>query len=145
MMNPFADVNWNPDRAEKKKFAATLVIGFPCFAAVLLLIWRVAGGTWRPGLVWLGAVGCTVGILLWLMPAISKPFYLVWHFVGCCMGFVVGNLALTLFYYAVLTPVGWAMRATGKLSFSKGFDKSKSTYWREAEKEVDLKRYYRQF
>lgn len=145
MVNPFADVNWNPDHAEKKKFAATLVIGFPCFAAALLLIWRMAGGTWRPGLMWLGGVGCLIGIVLWLIPAIAKPFYLVWYFVGCCMGFVVGNVVMTAFYYLVMTPMGWLMRVTGRLSFRKGFDPKRSSYWEEAEKEVDSARYYRQF
>ena len=34
MINPFSEVNWNPDRPARKKFAVSLIIGFPAIAVV---------------------------------------------------------------------------------------------------------------
>ena len=38
MLNPLAEINWEPTVNERRKFALTLVIGFPCVALVLLLM-----------------------------------------------------------------------------------------------------------
>jgi Saxitoxin biosynthesis operon protein SxtJ len=145
MMNPFAEVNWNPDRAARRKFGLSLMIGFPCIATVLLLGGHFARGSWKPGLVWLGVVGFALGLVFWVLPGIAKPFYLVWYFLGCCMGFVIGNLVLSAFFYGLMTPVGWLMRATARRPLAKGFDRTKTTYWEDAEKGDAVNRYYQQF
>jgi hypothetical protein len=146
MVNPFADVNWKPDLAGKRKFAVSLIFGFPCIALLMFLVRGLAGGHWRPGgLVWLAVAGSAAGMILWALPMIARPFYVVWYFIGCCMGFVMGNLLLSVFFYLVVTPIGWLMRIAGKISLARGFDKSKPTYWQEGEKVVDLRDYYRQF
>jgi hypothetical protein len=145
MMNPFTEVNWNPDRAGRKKFAVSLLIGFPCIAAALLLFGHFTHGGWKPGLVWLGVIGAALGLVFWLLPGIARPFYVVWYFIGCCLGFVMGNLLLSLFFYVVITLIGWLMLALGRRSLTKGFNRARTTYWDEANKKLDSKAYYRQF
>jgi len=61
------------------------------------------------------------------------------------MGFIVGNVLLSAFYFLVLAPIGLLVRGLGKTPLKKGFDKTASTYWNDVEKKVDFKRYYRQF
>ena len=145
MMNPFADVNWNPGLRERKKFAGSLVIGFPVIAVVFSLVTWLVKHSWNPFFWKLGVIGLAVGVVLWLAPQIARPFYVVWYFLGCCVGIVVGNIVFALFFYLVFTPFGLLRRAANRKSFPKGFDRSASTYWQPAEKGVDLKRYYRQF
>jgi hypothetical protein len=145
MINPFKEVDWNPDLPARRKFALSLIIGFPCAALVFGLIYRMIHHAWKPSFVWLGVIGLGAGVVLWLLPRIAKPFYLVWFFFACCMGIVMGNLLFIVFFYLVFTPLGLALRATGRKAFTKGFDRNTPTYWRDAEKGVDLKRYYRQF
>jgi hypothetical protein len=145
MMNPFKDVNWNPGLAEKRTFALSLIIGFPAIAAILSLATWLIKHSWKPFPLWLGIIGLAVGIVLWLLPRIARPFYVVWYFVACCMGIVVGNVVFGLFFYLVFTSFGLLRRAFSRDAFPKGFDKSKPSYWQPAEKAVDLKRYYRQF
>ena len=145
MLNPFAEVNWKPGPAEKRKFAKSLVIGFPVLALVFTLANLLTRHPWTPFYLRLGAIGFVAGVVLWLVPAIAKPFYLAWYFVASCVGFVVGNVLLSIFFFVVVTPIGLLMRAAGRLSLRKGFDRKAATYWRDAEKVVDLKRYYRQF
>lgn len=145
MINPFKDVDWNPDLAARRSFAVSLVIGFPAIAIVFGVIGRLRTGAWSPFFLWLGLIGLAVGVVFWLVPQVAKPFYLVWYFVACCIGVVVSNLMFGLFFYLVLTPIGLVMRAFGRQTLRKGFDRAKPTYWADAEKGVEASRYYRQF
>ena len=145
MLNPFADVNWNPGRAERRKFAVSLIIGFPAIAIFFSIIARLTTDAWKPFFLWLGIIGFAVGVVLWLLPMIARPFYIVWYALACCIGLVVGNVLFSAFYYLVLTPMGLAMRLGGRDPLRRKLDRSTPTYWQDAEKVVDPKRYYRQF
>src|SRR5712671_4658214 len=105
MMNPFADVNWNPDVPARRKFAVSLIIGFPVIAVLFGTVTFVAKHAWKPFFLWLGVIGLAVGVVLWLVPQIAKPFYMVWYFIACCMGIVIGNTLFALFFYLVFTPL----------------------------------------
>jgi hypothetical protein len=144
-MNPFTEVNWKPGLAEKRKFAVSLMIGFPALAIFFSLVNWITGHPWKPFYLHLGVFGFLAGLILWLLPAIAKPFYLVWYFIACCMGFVIGNVLLSAFYLVIITPIGFVMRKCGALSLKKGFDKSAATYWSDVKKTIDSKQYYHQF
>ncbi len=145
MINPFTDTNWNPDRAERRKFAKSLIIGFPIVAAAMAVAAHLHGGGWKPGFLWLGAMGCLAGMILWLLPGIARPFYLVWYFVACCIGIVMGNLLVTAFFFLAITPAALIMRLVGRDPLKRQFDPQMKSYWREAQKVVDPERYFRQF
>jgi len=145
MMNPFAEVDWNPDVRGRKKFAVSLIIGFPVIALLLALVSYLKTHAVGPFPAWLGGVGLAAGVIFWLLPQIARPFYVAWYFLACCMGFVIGNVLFAVFFYLVFTPLGLLLRLRKKQAITKGFDKAKASYWRDAEKPVDLKRYYRQF
>ena len=145
MVNPFKDTNWNPDIAARRSFAKSLVIGFPALAIVFTLMgWLKTGAvpTWTP---WLAAIGAGAGVLFWVIPQIAKPFYLVWYFAACCIGIVVSNLLIAGFFYLVVTPVGLIMRLLGRDPMKRRFEREATSYWMDAEKGVDPKRYFRQF
>lgn len=146
MLNPFHEVNWRPGRPERRKFAASLVVGFPCVATALLIAQRVHSGTWifSPALP-LAAAGVTLGAILGAFPQIARPFYLVWYGVACALGFVTGNALLAAVYFLLVTPTGWVRRALGRPAFAKTFDRRAATYWRDAPKPAAASRYYRQF
>lgn len=145
MINPFKDTNWNPGLDDKRKFARSLIIGFPAIAAVFALV-----GWWRTGavhssLAWLAILGAGLGLALWTLPQIARPFYLVWYFVACCIGILLSNLLLATFFYLVITPIGLLMRAVGRDPLQKRLDRTRETYWRDQEKVVDGERYFRQY
>jgi hypothetical protein len=146
MINPFKEVNWHPGPAEKRKFAWSLVIGFPCLAIALFLLRRVTSGSWAPEpALWLGGVGTGVGILLLAAPVLAKPLYVAWYAVASCIGFVVSNLLVTGFYFLILTPIGLLLKASGRAPLPKRPNKGEASYWREAEQVADAKRYFSQF
>src|ERR1041384_3282186 len=94
MLNPFAEINWKPDLRERRKFALSLIIGFPSIALVFFLMGGLVKHNWhpKPFILYLAAIGGGIGVVLWLIPQIAKPFYLVWYFIAGCMGFVMGNV-----------------------------------------------------
>lgn len=145
MVNPFKDVNWKPDLAERRKFGWVLFIGFLILNALL------RGATYlqwiepKPGLMAAFVVGQFLGLLCGLVPWIAKPFYVVWYCFGCSIGIVMSNLLLSAFYYLVVTPTGLIMRALGRDPMKRSLDRAARSYWHDAEKSVDPKRYFRQF
>ena len=146
MVNPFKEVNWNPGPRERRKFALSLIIGFPCIAAVLLLVGLLRGKGWNfPLAAIIGGGGLAAGLLLLAVPKIVRPVYVVWYLVACCIGLVVGNLALALVFFVLVSGLGLVMRALGRRPVRKGFDKRAATYWHDAEQVDDPERYYRQF
>jgi hypothetical protein len=146
MVNPFREVNWQPGPLERRRFAVSLIVGFPCIAAVLLVAgWAQGTGAALAPALAVGGAGVALGVVLWAVPRIARPFYVVWYAVACAMGFVVGNLLLAAIYLLMFVPVGWAMRAMGRKALRLGFDRQASSYWRDAQTPADPARYYRQF
>ena len=146
MINPFKEVNWKPNAAEKRKFAKSLMIGFPIIA-VLILIGRAifAHSTATQFPLALGAIGFCAGLVFWLIPAIATPFYYIWYAIACCLGSVVGNVLLAGFYFTIVTGLRFFLQIIGKPPIVKRPDKSAKTYWQDAEKMTDVERYFRQF
>jgi hypothetical protein len=146
MVNPFKEVKWNPDTAARRAFARSLIIGFPCLALLLILGNRLATGAWHPAFpLQIAAIGMAAGVLFWLVPAIARPFYVLWYAVACCIGFVVGNVVFATVYLLVFAPIGILRRASNPHVFRKGFDFKTNSYWEEAEKDIPKKRYYHQY
>jgi hypothetical protein len=146
MINPFQEVNWQPGPADKRKFALSLVVGFPCVAVVLLCLRRLVTGAWHLELpLWVGAVGLGLGLLLLALPVIARPFYVAWYFLACCVGVVVGNLLFAGFYFLAVTPVGLLLRALGRPPLQKVPQREAATYWRQSRPVTDPKRYFNQF
>lgn len=146
MLNPFTEVNWKPDHSERRKFAFSLIVGFPILALLFLVAGRLRTGGWDPTIpIRLGVGGAGLGAILWLLPEIARPFYVVWYGFACCMGLVIGNVLLSLFFYVVVSGIGLMLRVTGRDPLRKAFDKSASTYWTDVPKKTDPKRYYQQF
>ena len=146
MLNPWSEVNWHPDRAARRRFAVSLIIGFPIVAGVMLLALHGRTGGWpaRIPLV-VGLTGAGLGMVLWLVPAIARPFHVTWHAVGGIGGFVVGNTLLAAVYLCGFTPLGLARRALGRSGLRRGLDRQATSYWREAPPPPPPESYYRQF
>lgn len=145
MINPFAEVDWDPDVEGRRKFALSQVIGFPCLAGVLAIGARITHGSWFAEFAVLAIAGVAVGAVLWVMPRIARPLYVAWYFLACCIGAVMGNLLLIAVYFFVVTPIGLMVRWTGRSGIRRRVDRQCTTYWKQAERVDDPNDYYRQF
>lgn len=144
MINPFREVNWKPDLAGRRAFAKSIAIGMPLLALVLGVFGWFRTHTWPAWTMWLAGIGCAAGIVLWLVPQIARPFYIVWNGLGCCIGFIVSNTAVTAVYLLVVTPIGLALRLLGRDPLRRRFERDRPSYWEDAEKTGDAERYFRQ-
>ena len=145
MVNPFKETNWNPDIPERRKFALSLMIGCPALAAAFSLIRMFSHHAWNPSLFWLALGGLAIGAPLWLLPRIATPFYRLWYFAACCIGIVVSNLLLILFFYGAITPIGLILKALGRDPMTRRREPKRESYWKPAEKAIDPERYFRQY
>ena len=145
MINPFAEIHWNPSIAERRRFAKSWMVGFPSVAALsaLLLHWR--RGEWSLFPLWIAVTGLTLGALLWRLPQIARPFFVAWHFVGCCVGFAVGNIVFIFIFYLIVTPIGLLLRASGHDPLKRRFTRAATTYWEPVKKKMGAESYFQQF
>lgn len=146
MVNPFKEVDWNPDVAARRSFAKSLVIGFPCVALAFLLILRVKNGEWDIQIALrIALIGSGAGVVFHALPTLAKPFYLVWYAIACCIGLVMGNVLLGLVFYVFVSGIAVVMKLLGRDPLCRRLDRDAVTYWREAEQPDDPRRYYSQF
>ena len=146
MVNPFLEVNWNPGHEERRKFAWSILIGFPCLATLFFIVGRMRTGAWSlNGPLKLAGVGAAAGLIFLMLPAIVKPFYVAWYAVACCIGLVVGNLALAAAFLLLVTPIGFLKRISGGSAIRKTVDRSAKSYWQDVKQPADPAQYFRQF
>lgn len=88
------------------------------------------------------AVGVVFGLAL-LIPTLGEGLYLWVLRIFSIVGFVVSSVALTLVFYLVVTPMGWGLRVTGKISDGREFKTGSSPSWKTYEGHKDPRRYYR--
>ena len=104
----FQHVNWRPDRAELRRFAVAMLIGFAALG--LLTAWRAGGFSASALTLWLSGLALAAGALL---PGLGRLVYLLVYLPTSVIGYVVSNVVLTLIFYLVFTPLGWLLRLTG--------------------------------
>jgi hypothetical protein len=118
----------------------------PCVALVFLLAGWLAGKGWNGAFALkLGGIGAAAGVVFYAVPAIARPFYVVWYALACCVGLVVGNVVLALVFYVLVTGIGLLKRLGGRQSIRKVPDRQAATYWIDAPPAPEPNRYYRQF
>ena len=148
MINPFKEINWKPDAGELRKFAISLIIGFPIIATIFFLAaWGFTRSLPEPRFfLLLGGIGSAVGLVCLLVQVIARPLYTAWYGLAACIGIVVANLMFTLLYYLLYTPLGIFMRLIGRDALSLRFKRGAATsYWKDAPPAPPAKKYFRQF
>ena len=147
MINPFKEINWRPAAADLRKFAWSLVIGFPCIARFFFLAkWISAGVLPIPRFFFLlGGIGAAVGIVCLLVPFIARPLYYIWYALAACVGIIMANLLFSLLFYGLFAPMGLFMRLLGRDALSLKFKRGTASYWRTAPPTAPAAQYFRQY
>jgi len=146
MLNPFKEVNWSPDTAARRVFAKSLMIGLPIVAVLCAVLRWLKTGVWdSSSAVVFGGGGFVVGALFYAVPAIARPFYVVWYGFACCIGLVVGNVVMALIFYVLVTGIGLIKRLLGQPAIRKAPNPQVKSYWLDAPPASNLKRYFSQF
>ena len=132
---------WRSDEApvsSNRSFGLTFAAAFAALGAISL--WRgLERGAWELGL---AAGFLTVAAFA---PGMLGPLNLAWAWIGRRLNRVLNPLLITVIFYAVITPVGSAMRAIGKDPLRLRRDSKSSSYWidcREESKTSDMRRQF---
>ena len=147
MINPFKEINWKPGESELRKFAWSLIIGFPCLALVFFIAkWVRAGALPQTAFfIKLAIIGVLVGLVCLLLKPLARPLYVVWYALACCIGIVMANLLFMLMFYGLFTPIGLFMRLIGRDPLKLKFQRGTPTYWLDAEPAPPPAQYFRQY
>jgi hypothetical protein len=125
---------------ELRKFGLTVGGVFAALGLVML----ARGKAHFP---WFLAPGMVLLALGAALPKALKPVYIAWMGLALALGYVVSHVVLTLFFFLVITPVGWAARLLGKDFLRLKPDRQAPTYWlpRERPKTKETDEYERQY
>jgi hypothetical protein len=131
----------DPTTRELRQFAGLWLPAIGLVAAWLL--WGATGNvplasTIAAALIALGVVGLA-------RPAVMRPLFVGWMAAAYPIGWVVGHLLLALLYFAVLTPIGLALRLAGRDPLQRRWDPSATTYWQPHQPPNENARYFRQY
>jgi hypothetical protein len=93
----------------------------------------------------LSIAGVAGAAAIWVAPRLGRLLYVGWMLAALPLGWTISRVVLGAVYYAVLTPVGWALRVAGYDPLRRGFDPTARTYWIERKRQSEPSRYFRQF
>ena len=73
---------------------------------------------------WLVGVGGILALIGAVRSSVLTPLYRLWMGLAIILGMVVGNMLLTLFYFLVVTPIGFLKRLFRRVPKDK-----RESYW----------------
>ena len=96
------------------------------------------------------AIFAGAGLAALVLAGLARPvwlaFFRLWMKLAEAMGWVMTRVILSLFYFLVLTPVGWARRLMGKATLDTVWRDGKSSYWVKKEPvEPSIERYMKRY
>ena len=141
----FVSINWKPDAKELRKFGWAMLIGFGLIGLALMAWpwdWPFPRAPRAAVVCWV--FGAVAGLLGLTGTRAALPIYCVWMGVAFVMGNIVSRVVIAGIYFLVITPMGLAMRLTGrnKLQLKR---RDVPTYWIERERKDGDRDYERQF
>ena len=134
-------MNWKPAEKELRNFGKASLI---MLAVIAALLWKFKG---IPPLYTLCI--CAAGVLIFLLSLISaklvKPIYIVLQVLTYPIGVAVSFVIMAVFYYLVLTPMGFFFKLIGRDLLNRKFDPKADTYWVRYNPPGPVGRYFKQF
>jgi hypothetical protein len=116
--------------------------------AAWLLAGRPMGDAWQASDGWLiGSLAAVGGLLVWLSavaPRYVRPVFIAASIATYPIGWVVGEVMLSVIYFFVFTPVALVFRLIGRDVLERKIDRGAKTYWRLKESRGDVESYFRQ-
>lgn len=135
------EIKWNPTPQELRGFGEA-GIGIATAAALLLHFWM---GWPAQTVLYICAAGLGVFLLSRLSLVATRWLYVGMMIVFFPVAFVMGYVLFGAVYFLVITPLGLAMRLTGRDPLARKLDPDASSYWEPKIVPEDMSRYYKQF
>ena len=136
---PFKHVNWDPDAAELRRFAVSMLIGFAVLG--LLAAWRHHAFGTTTFVLW--AVGAALAVAAFV-PGLGRAAYLAVYVASSAIGYVVSHVILFAIFFLIFTPIAFLLRLMGKDLLQLRVPAGQSL-WVERPAPRGKDSYYRQF
>lgn len=109
--------------AELRKF------GF-IFAGLLICLFGLLIPYWRHHEIrlWPFYIGTPIALIAAISPPALHPLYVVWMKFGNVMGFINTRIIMSVFFFAMITPLAWIFKLLGKDPMARALEKSANTY-----------------
>ena len=134
------DLNLKPSERQLKQFGVAFLVAGLVVGGVLW--WRI-GPNLASKILWgVGPVAALVGLVA---PRALKPVFIALTLLAFPIGLVIGNLAMALTYYLIVSPIGLIFRLIGRDPLHRKLDREAASYWIERPPQVPAERYFRQF
>jgi hypothetical protein len=148
MINPFAEINWNPGSKDFILFGKSMLIGFSIISLVFLII-NVFRVPFEKELV-LPIYIFTIGGVLFLIANVgglpARIFYFIWFALAATIGVIISNLLLALFYYLFFSVFAFIFRiVSGRDPLNIKKNSSKKSMWIDCKTKKSLKSYFKQY
>lgn len=126
-------------RKNLKKFALT--IGF---VLLLITLWLTLKDLSLNVRNFLGAIGILFLLAGLIFPKSLTVIYKIWMTLALAVGWWISRFLLVLFFYIVITPVGFIARLSGKRFMDIDMRKKKDSYWvnKDRKKEINYQKMY---
>jgi len=134
----FQHLKWHPDHQERRSFALAMLIGFAILG--LVSAWRTREFGSPTYILWTIGAGLAAASQV---PGLGRLAYLAVYVPSSLIGFVVSQVLLTIIFFTVFVPIGFALRLTGKdpLYLRPG----ERLQWFTHVENTERRRYYRQY
>jgi|WetSurMetagenome_2_1015567.scaffolds.fasta_scaffold518317_2 hypothetical protein len=132
------ELNLNPSDREVRTFSVLWLLAFGLFGG--LAAWRGSGSA--PAFLGVALAGGLIGLAL---PQLMRRVYVVWMIAAFPIGWTISLVLQAVVFYAVLTPIGVALRMAGRDPLGRRFDRNATTYWVTRRRRDDVDGYFRQF
>ena len=136
----FLKIDWTPSPRHLRVFGLTILVGLGHVGGFLAWRWGSAG----PFVACLAA-GAAVEACVLFAPGAAVWLYRAWMGLAFVLGWVVGPVAMGALYYLVITPIGLALRATGRDALGRRRKAPGESYWAPLDHRTNVRSYERQF
>ena len=142
-------INLSPERRVLRKFAWFGDVGLPLLAA--FVVKTAAGLPWTAAELW-GHLGVLVVAVVAVLAVIcfelgvdlvARALFVALSIVAIPIGFVISHVLIAVVYYLVLTPIGLALRLTGRDVLGKKLDKQAPSYWHHRDRARPASSYFK--
>lgn len=143
------ELNLRPDARRLRQFgwiACGVFVGLAAAARFEVLMFSGGLGAARTA-VWAACLGVGVvsGLFSLAWPAGNAPLYVALTLVSYPIGLVVSYAVMATLFFAVVLPIGLALRLAGRDPMHRTFDRSAASYWVDAPPPKPSERYFRQY
>jgi Saxitoxin biosynthesis operon protein SxtJ len=134
------EMNWRPSNRDLRVFAVVQLI---VAGVVGWLLHRRLG--WDAAAIAVAGSSCAATVVGFVSPQILRPLFVAWMLAAFPLGWLMSHLLLACVYYGVVTPIGFALRLSGRDSLQLRSKPDIGTYWVTRPESPDSSRYFRQF